>query len=203
MPQMRARRDAGQQHRMTPMATTQLCHPVAHQDDGWPTSTASRDPRSCVPLRVISVRPLLTLALSSAMPPPTRDPETYAILGAAMRVHRELGCGFLEAVYHEALGHALDGDGIPWQREVPFRIYFAGQPLRTTYRADLVCFDRVLVELKALRELGGAETAQVLNYLKASGLERALLVNFGAPRLEYRRLVSSPQISQIEERSRR
>jgi GxxExxY protein len=127
-----------------------------------------------------------------------RDPETYAIIGAAMRVHRELGCGFLEAVYHEALRLALEADGVPCRSEVPFRIQFGGQPLRTLYRADLVCFDDVLVELKALRALGGVESAQVLNYLKASGLARALLLNFGAPRLEYRRLVSSPQISQIE-----
>lgn len=91
-----------------------------------------------------------------------------------MRVHRALGA-----------------DGIPCQREVLSRLQFEGRPLRTRYRADLVCFGRVLVELKALRALTGAETAQVLNYLKASGLERALLLNFGTPQLQYRRLVST------------
>lgn len=121
------------------------------------------------------------------MPADDRDAETYAIIGAAMRVHRGLGAGFLEAVYQEALGLVLNQAGIPWQREVPFRIQFEGQTLRTTYRADLVCFDQVLVEVKALRKLSGAESAQVLNYLKASGLQRALLLNFGAASLEYRR----------------
>ena len=125
------------------------------------------------------------------MPVGPRDPETYAIIGAAMRVHRALGAGFLEAVYHDALGLALETDGVPCQREVPFRLQFEGRPLRTSYRADLVCFGQVLVELKALRALTGAETAQVLNYLKASGLQRALLLNFGTPRLEYRRLVAT------------
>ena len=134
------------------------------------------------------------------MPAAPRDPETYAILGAAMRVHRELGCGFREAVYHEALCLVLETDGVPCRSEVPFRIEFAGQPLRTQYRADLVCFDGVLVELKALRALSGVEMAQVLNNLKASGLNRALLLNFGAPRLEYRRLLSSPQMPHTEER---
>jgi GxxExxY protein len=137
--------------------------------------------------------------LCLAMPSVTRDPETYTIIGAAMRVHRELGCGFLEAVHREALRLALEADGVPRRSEVAFRIRFAGQPLRTLYRADLVCFDSVLVELKALRALTGLETAQVLNYLKASGLNRALLLNFGTPRPEYRRLVSGPQIPQIEE----
>jgi GxxExxY protein len=132
--------------------------------------------------------------LCLAMPSTTRDPETYAIIGAAMRVHGELGCGFLEAVYHVALRLALEADRVPCRSEVPFRIQFSGQPLRTLYRADLICFDGVLVELKALRASSGLETAQVLNYLKASGLNRALLLNFGAPRLEYRRLVSSPRI---------
>jgi GxxExxY protein len=97
-------------------------------------------------------------------------------------------------VYHEALRLALEADRVPCRSEVPFRIQFSGQPLRTLYRADLICFDGVLVELKALRASSGLETAQVLNYLKASGLNRALLLNFGAPRLEYRRLVSSPRI---------
>lgn len=128
-----------------------------------------------------------TEVVSWFMPDDDRDAETYAIIGAAMRVHRGLGAGFLEAVYQEALGLVLDQAGIPWQREVPVRIRFEGRTLRTAYRADFVCFDRVLVEVKALRKLSGAESAQVLNYLKASGLERALLLNFGAASLEYRR----------------
>jgi GxxExxY protein len=133
------------------------------------------------------VRNARAAVVSWFMPGDDRDAETYAIIGAAMRVHRALGAGFLEAVYQEALGLVLDQAGIPWQREVPVRIRFEGHTLRTIYRADLVCFDRVLVEVKALRKLSGAESAQVLNYLKASGLERALLLNFGAASLEYQR----------------
>jgi GxxExxY protein len=125
------------------------------------------------------------------MPVDQRDLETYAIIGAAMRVHRALGAGFLEAVYQEALGLALDGDGIAWRREVPFRIHFEGHTLRTVYRADFVCCEQVLVEVKALRKLSGVETAQILNYLKASRLKRGLLINFGGESLEYRRYVSS------------
>ena len=128
-----------------------------------------------------------------------RDAETYAIIGAAMRVHRGLGAGFLEAVYQEALALVLDQAGIPCQREVPVRIRFEGQTLRTAYRADFVCFDRVLVEVKALRKLPGAETAQVLNYLKASGLDRALLLNFGAASLEYRRYAFTDRKGLTEE----
>lgn len=129
--------------------------------------------------------------VSWGMPADDRDAETYAIIGAAMRVHRALGAGFLEAVYQEALGLVLDQAGVPWQREVPVRIRFEGHWLRTAYRADFVCFNQVLVEVKALRKLSGTESSQVLNYLKASGLERALLLNFGAASLEYRRYVSS------------
>lgn len=125
------------------------------------------------------------------MCPPASDPETYAIIGAAMRVHQLLGAGFHEAVYQEALAQELAAAGIPFQTEVPFRIAFRDRILRTSYRADFVCFGEVLVELKALGSLSGDELAQVLNYLKASGLERALLLNFGARRLEYRRLVMS------------
>jgi GxxExxY protein len=117
------------------------------------------------------------------------DPETYAILGAAFAVHGELGCGFLEAVYHEALDRELGLRGISHDRERVFTISYRGAPLDLVYRADLVCFGEILVEIKALTDLSSTEFAQVLNYLKASGFSRALLINFGRPRLQYKRIV--------------
>lgn len=120
-----------------------------------------------------------------------RDPDTYAIIGAAMEVHRHLGFGFLEAVYVEALHRELHQRGIPFAREVALCLRYKDHWLTTSYRADLVCYDTIIVELKARREVGGPEDAQVLNYLKASGLSRGLLLNFGTPRLEYRRYVWS------------
>jgi GxxExxY protein len=118
-----------------------------------------------------------------------RDPQTYAIIGAAFQVHRELGPGFLERVYMEALARELSFKSIPYRREVPLRIHYRGEPLTAHYRADLVCFDCVIVEGKALRELGPIEEAQILNYLRVSSIKRGLLINFGAIRLEYRRFV--------------
>ena len=118
-----------------------------------------------------------------------RDPQTYAIIGAAMEVHRQLGHGFLEAVYEEALAIELAEKDIFLKREVPLPVYYKGQPLQCTYRADFVCYDDVIVELKAIGQLTGADEAQTINELKATGLHRALLVNFGAPSLEYKRLV--------------
>ena len=122
-----------------------------------------------------------------------RDPRTYAIIGAAMEVHRELGNGFLEAVYHEALALELTARDIPHRREVDLPILYKGERLQTHYRADLVCYDSVIVELKALGELTGRERAQVINYLKATGLEVGLLINFGTPSLDYERLVLTQQ----------
>lgn len=118
-----------------------------------------------------------------------RDQETYAVIGAAMAVHTALGCGFLEAVYQEALEREFIILNIPYEREKEFQIAYRGQPLKTFYKADFVCFGTVIVELKALQKLSGTEEAQAINYLKASGLNKALLLNFGANKLQHQRLV--------------
>jgi len=119
------------------------------------------------------------------------DPQTYAIIGAAIQVHNILGPGFLETVYHEAICREFVRNSLPFRSEVPVAITYKGDLLSTTYRADLICFGEVLVELKALPAVGKIEKAQILNYLKVSNMMRGLLLNFGGPSLEYKRFIHS------------
>ena len=114
------------------------------------------------------------------------DPQAYAIMGCAMRVHAELGDGFLESTYGDALEIEFRKHSIPYEREGELRVYYDGNPLATRYRADFLCWDgRCIVELKAVRTIGKAEYAQVLHYLLASRAESALLFNFGAAKLQH------------------
>ena len=115
--------------------------------------------------------------------------ETYQIIGAAMEVHKELGCGFLEVVYQEALALEFQYKKIPYQKEAQLDIYYKGQLLKKHYQADFICYDGIIVELKALSALNSEHEAQLLNYLKSTGLKVGLLINFGNKSLEYKRMV--------------
>ncbi len=119
-----------------------------------------------------------------------RDPQTSAIIAAAIEVHRTLGRGFFEYVYRTPLELELIERGIPFKREVQYPIVYKGKPTGIAFRADLVCYGEVIVELKAMKDLTGAERAQAINYLRASGLKRALLLNFGTPLLGIERFVN-------------
>jgi len=107
-----------------------------------------------------------------------------------MKVHRELGCGFLEHVYQCALAVELEKQDIPFKREVELPIYYSGEKLDCFYRVDIICYEDVLVELKAMKQLAGIEDSQVINYLKASSMHRALLLNFGGKSLEFKRFIN-------------
>jgi GxxExxY protein len=117
------------------------------------------------------------------------DPDTYAIIGAAMAVHNELGSGFLEVVYKAALAAELRQRSIAFDREVGFPLNYRGESLGLLYRADFICHQSVIVEVKAHHTLTPLDLAQALNYLRAAGLRRALLLNFGGTSLMHRRVV--------------
>jgi len=115
--------------------------------------------------------------------------ECFKIIGACFEVHNELGCGFLEAVYQEALAWELEERKIPFEQEKILDIYYKGKLLKKKYVADFVCYSNIIIELKALGSLTSDHDAQVLNYLKATGIKPGILVNFGETSLKYKRLV--------------
>ncbi len=127
-----------------------------------------------------------------------RDPQTYAIIGAAMEVHKQLGHGFLEAVYQCAAEVEFVQRQIPFEKEASLPIRYKGLLLPTHYRADFVCYSEIIVEFKALSRLSTIEEAQVLNYLKATGFRRGLLLNFGASSLQYKRPIWGPEIEAVK-----
>ena len=118
-----------------------------------------------------------------------KDPQSHAIIGAAMEVHTELGFGFLEAVYQCALALEFQDRQIPFRAEVPLPVRYKGKLLTCGYRADFFCYHDFLVETKAITELTRADDPQLINELKATGLQRGLLLNFGASSLQFKRLV--------------
>ncbi|MBW1819639.1 MAG: GxxExxY protein, partial [Deltaproteobacteria bacterium] len=105
--------------------------------------------------------------------------EAYAIQGAVFEVYREMGCGFLEAVYQECMVKELTSRGIPFEPQKDMYISYKGIILGQRYKPDFVCFGKIIVELKAVKEVLGEHQAQVFNYLKATGMRLGLLVNFG------------------------
>jgi GxxExxY protein len=116
--------------------------------------------------------------------------EVFRIQGAIFEVSREMGTGFLEAVYQECLALEFAGRAIPFKALPPLGLSYKGVLLRQTYRPDFVCFDSIIIELKVVRELAPEHRAQVINYLKATGMRLGLLVNFGAaPKARVERLI--------------
>jgi GxxExxY protein len=105
--------------------------------------------------------------------------ETYAIRGAVFEVYREMGCGFLEAVYQECLHKEFTRAGIPFSAQVELALTYKGEQLVQTHKPDFICYEKIIVELKAVKEISAEHRAQIFNYLKATGLRLGLLVNFG------------------------
>ncbi|GMO55033.1 MAG: hypothetical protein Pg6C_20840 [Treponemataceae bacterium] len=117
------------------------------------------------------------------------EDETYKIIGAALEVHKVLGFGFFEPVYQEALEKEFEIQNIPYKRETPILIYYKNILLTKTYIPDFICYDKIIVELKALSTLNKEHESQLLNYLKATKLKIGLLINFGGKSLEHKRMV--------------
>lgn len=116
------------------------------------------------------------------------EEETYAIRGAVFEVYHEMGCGFLEAVYQECLEKELASQKIPFVSQPELNLNYKGRPLKQTYKPDLICYNQIILELKAVKDIAPEHKAQVINYLKATNLKIGLLINFGShPKVQIER----------------
>ena len=116
--------------------------------------------------------------------------EVYSVVGACFEVYKRMGCGFLEAVYQECLEIELEYQGIPFRPWQELDLTYRGRELKQKYVPDFLCYDSVIVEIKAVSELAGEHSAQLINYLKAAHFQVGILANFGHyPKLEYKRMV--------------
>lgn len=116
--------------------------------------------------------------------------ESYRIIGACMEVHKKLGSGFLESVYAEALQLEFKKADIPYEHEKKLPVYYEDQPLKKYFKADFVCYDSIIIELKATKYLVEADRQQTLNNIKATKFKLGLLINFGTSSLTYKRIVN-------------
>ena len=120
--------------------------------------------------------------------------ECYEIQGAVFEVYREMGCGFLEAVYQECLALEFGLRGIPFVAQPELRLLYKGELLEKTYKPDFICYRKIVLEIKAVREISPEHQAQLLNYLKATQFELGLLANFGSyPKAAVQRMVSTSE----------
>ena len=119
------------------------------------------------------------------------EQETYKIIGAALEVAKNLGSGFLESVYHEAMAIELSKQRIPYKAQEQLVIMYKGMQLEKTFIADFLCYELVIVELKAIREITKREQAQLLNYLRAANSEIGIILNFGSRKLTWKRMINS------------
>ena len=118
------------------------------------------------------------------------EEESYQIRGAVFEVYREMGCGFLEPVYQECLEKELHNSQVPFVPQRELILHYKGDRLNQTYKPDFICFDSIIVEIKAVKELANEHRAQVYNYLKATSMKLGFLVNFGHyPKVEIERIV--------------
>lgn len=116
------------------------------------------------------------------------EKESYMIRGCALEVHKELGCGFLEKVYQDALEIEFRNVGIPYEREKQIKVQYKGETLMHDYYADFVCYESIIIELKAVETVLPIHKAQTINYLKATGFQLGFLINFGEESLNIERL---------------
>jgi GxxExxY protein len=116
--------------------------------------------------------------------------ESYKIIGACMEVHKKLGSGFLESVYSEALAMEFAKADIPYEKEKKLPVFYEEQPLNKYFRADFVCFNSIIIELKATKYLIEVDHRQTMNNVKATKFRLGLLINFGTPSLTYKRIVN-------------